>query len=429
VTAPVPESRRIGFLRSAKAFWHPHIALMLPLGFCMGVPWFWMFHIPVRFSHLGMESSSLVVIALMSVSTLSFFWAPALDRLPLPWLARHLGRRRSWMVVATVASMAAIAMLGVADPSAGLVTVLLLGFPIVFASSCLSAVVNAYRIEILEEDRYGAGDAVTGLTIGLGPAAAGLIASASDSRYDEPAVYVAVSALLLVGIVIALFGPEPTCVEEPDTAARERRLSEKAARLGGAVAAWFSRVFVAPLTEFFIRPGWLTVLAFIMLYKLGLGDTEIHGHSKPALHFASLTGAIVGGMVIYSRGTLPGLLVAGSVLLLSNSTLLAFHLMSPESVWRGIPLLIGGFGDGFGTVALAAYMMSLCRPSYTATQFALFSSAIVLLQFHPGPLSLFAEAMGGFREGLFLSGTVGCLLSLLLLRVLWKRQRREKARS
>ena len=425
--APAP-ARRLGFLRSAKAFWHPRVALMLPLGFCMGVPLFWTFLIPVRFSHLGWESSSLVMIALMSVSSLSFFWAPALDKLALPWLASRLGRRRSWMLVTTVGSMAAIAILGVVDPSVGFGTVLLVGFPVVFASSCLSAVVNAYRIEILEEERYGAGDAVTALAVGLGPAAAGLIASASDSGYDEPAVYVAVSALLLVGIVIALFGPEPACVEEPDTAARERRLSERAARLGGAVAAWFSRVFIAPLTEFFIRPGWLAVLAFIMLYKLGLGSAELVGHSKPALGLVSLAGTVLGAMVVYMRGPLPALLVAGSVLLLSNSTLLAFHLISPESVWRGVPLLTGGFGDGFGTVALAAYVMSLCRPSYTATQFTLFSSVIVLFQFYPGPLSLFIEAMGGFREGLFLSGTLGCLLSLLLLRVLWKRRRPEETR-
>ena len=426
--ASPPPALRIGFLRSAKAFWHPHVALMLPLGFCMGVPWFWVFHIPVRFSHLGLESSSLVVIALMSVSTLSFFWAPALDRLPLPWLAGRLGRRRSWMLVTTVASMAAIAILGVVDPSAGLWTVLLVGFPVVFASSCLSAVVNAYRIEILEEDRYGAGEAVAGLATGLGPMAAGLIAATTENGYDGPAVYVAVPALLLVGVVIALLGPEPACLEDPDTAARERRLSDKAVRLGGAVAAWFSRVFLAPLTEFFIRPAWLAVLAFIMLYKLGLGSTELLGHSKPALSFVSLAGTIFGAMVVYMRGPLLGLLVAGSVLLLSNSTLLAFNLAAPESAWSGLALLTRAFGDGFGAVALAAYMMSLCRPSYTATQFALFSSVIVLFQFYPGPLSLFAEAMGGFREGLFLSGTLGCLLSLLLLRVLWTRQRREDAR-
>ncbi len=426
--AALPPARRLGFLRSARAFWHPHIALMLPLGFCMGVPLFWMFHISVRFSHLGMESSSLVGIALMSVSTVSFFWAPALDRLPLPWLASRLGRRRSWMLVTTVASMAAIPVLGVVHPSAGFWTVLLFGFPVVFASSCLSAVVNAYRIEILEEDRYGAGDAVTGLATGLGPAATGLIVAASDNGYDGAVAYVAVPALLLVGIVVALLGPEPACVKDLDTAARERRLSDKAARLGGAAAAWFSRVFVAPLTEFFIRPGWPAVLAFILLYKLGLGSTELPGHDKPVLHFVSLVGAILGGMVIYSRGPLPGLLVAGSVLLLSNSTLLAFHLASLESVWNGLALLTRAFGDGFGAVALAAYMMGLCRPSYTATQFALFSSVIVLFQFYPGPLSLFVEPMGGLREGLFLSGTLGCLLSLLLLRVLWKRQRREEVR-
>ena len=45
-----------------------------------------------------------------------FVWAPLVDQLPLPWLTRLLGRRRSWMLLAQLAIAAAILLMASIDP-------------------------------------------------------------------------------------------------------------------------------------------------------------------------------------------------------------------------------------------------------------------------------------------------------------------------
>ncbi len=426
--AAPPPARRIGLLRSAKAFWHPHIALMLPLGFCMGVPFGCIISFPAMVAHLGVESVFGFLLLLSVFRILSFIWVPVFDRLPLPWLTSRLGRRRSWMLVTLVLCMAAMAMLGILGPSLGLETIVLLGLVVALASSSLGPVINAYRIELLEKNRYGAGEAVTSLGLTLGTLAAVSSSVASGNADIGAVAHVAAPALLLVGVVVALFGPEPACAEEPDMVARENRVADAATKWGGAVVAWVSRVFVAPLTEFFTRPAWLAVLAFLLLFKLGSVEAEMAELTKLVGGVASFVGIVVGAMAVYARGPLSGLLFAASLLLLSDLALLMFDWASADSVWIGVAVAVKELGDGFGTVAVAAYAMGLCRPSYTATQFALFSSVMALAQTFAGPRSRLAELLAGGPEGLFLFATLASLLSLLLLRVLWKCQRQEEAR-
>lgn len=454
--APAP-ARRLGFLRSAKAFWHPHIALMLPLGFCMGVPLIWTFNLHLVLTHLEVKSVVGLFVILLVSHHLSFVWAPVFDQLPLPWLTGRLGRRRSWMLVTHVLCMVAMISLGILGPSAETEMILLLGLIVALTSSSLSAVANAYRIEILEENRYGAGEAVTGLGIGLGSIVLLLFLSTADDANIQAVSYAAAPALLLVGAVIALLGPEPASLGEPDMAAREDRFADAAAGWGGAVAAWFSRVFLSPLTEFFTRPVWLAAVAFLLLFKLGSGGSEFF-QDNPAdestspvgtivlflidsnnfksgfqiaapAEFTSFVGTIVAAMLVHARGALPCLLIAASLLLVMNAVLLALDWASAESIWIGLALLVREFGEGFGTVAVVAYAMGLSRPSYTATQFALFSAVMVFAQMAPGPRSWLAGLLGERLDGMFLSVTLASLLSLLLLRVLWKRRQQEETGS
>ncbi len=429
MTGPAPETRRTGLLRSAKAFWHPHIALMLPLGFCMSVPLGWSFFVlPVLLWRHDTKDIIVAALAVLSwVSILSFFWAPVFDKLQLPWLADRLGRRRSWMLITHIACMAAIVTLGIFAPSARLGTVLLLVGVVALASSSLSAVANAYRIELLEQGRYGAGIAVTQLGAFLAAVAVrALIASPEDM--DEGAIaHLAAPGLLLAGVAVALFGPEPSQVPDPGAAAREHRLAATAARWGGAVSAWTSRMFAAPLTEFFTRPAWLAVLAFLLLFELSAAGLKPGTTSWVFPLVPLILGMLAGGMAVYARGPLPSLLFATCLLLLMNAVVLSLAWASAEPVWIGFALLVGRFAGGFGIVALAAYAMGLCRPSYTATQFALFSAVMALAQTTPGPRSWLDGLLGETLNVTFLSVTAS-LLSLLLLRVLWKRRGREEAR-
>ena len=148
---------------------------------------------------------------------------------------------------------------------------------------------------------------------------------------------------------------------------------------------------ICPFVEFMTRPGWLVVLLFILFYKygdallgfmatpfylrIGFSLAEIGVISKGWGLVATLLGAGIGGWIVARYGILKSLLICGILQAASN---LVFALQA----WIGysVPMLTVTIGvenltGGMGTTAFVAYLSSLCNLSYTATQYALLSSA------------------------------------------------------
>ena len=103
---------------SAAAFFQPRIIGMLFLGFSAGIPILlifstlsvWLAEAEVTRSTIGCFSGAALGYGF------KFVWAPLVDRCPVPLLARWLGRRRSWLLVAQIAIIAALVMMGLTDP-------------------------------------------------------------------------------------------------------------------------------------------------------------------------------------------------------------------------------------------------------------------------------------------------------------------------
>ncbi len=439
--APSPRSRRGRFLRAAKVYGHPRIAMMLALGFASGLPLMLSFSVlSVRLAETGVDRTSIGLFALTgAVYSLKFLWAPLIDTVSLPWLTRRFGRRRGWMLATHIASMAAIIGLGLSDPASDLWTVALFACLVAFASASQDIVLDAYRIEVLDEGQYGPGAAffVQGFRIGMYASSAGglLLADA----FGWAAAHGVLAALLLVGIAVTLLGPEPSRAADPQAAMRERRLAAAAAWAGGS-AAWFARAVLAPLAEFAARPGWAAILAFVLLYKLGdaalatmanpfyvelgFSKSEIAAAVKTGGFAASLAGIFAGGMAVHALGLLPSLLAAGILQALSNLAFIALNEAGRDIAWLAGAVAAEGFTAGLGTTAFLAYLMSLCNVSYTAMQFALLSSIMAAARtLLSAPSGWIVDSLDGDWNGFFLLTALACLPGLLLLRVLWKQQK------
>ncbi len=436
MSAPPEASRRDRFIQAAKVYWHWRIAMMLALGFSSGLPLMLSFSVlSVRLAETGVDRTSIGLFALTGVAySLKFLWAPLIDQLPLPFLTRRFGRRRAWMLATHGACIAAIVGLGFSDPAVDLWNVALLACLVAFTSASQDIVLDAYRIEILEEGQYGAGAAVFvyGFRIGMAVSVSGGLVLAEVVGWA--ASHVVMAALLLVGVAVTLAAPEPDPPPDPETARRERRLAHWA----GAGAAWFARAFVGPLAEFFSRPGWLAVLAFILFYKLG--DAALStmsnpfyvelGFSKSEIGVAvkavglatSLIGVFFGGMMVHAFGPMRSLLAAGIAQALSNLVFIALNEAGRDFVWLVGAVGVEGFTGGIGTTAFLAYLMSLCNISYTATQFALLTSLMAVARtMLSAPSGWIVDRLDGDWNVFFLLTALACLPGLLLLWPLWRR--------
>ena len=125
----------------------------LPLALTAGTLTYWL-------AESGISNTSIGLFALVGVPyTFKFAWSPLVDRMPLPGLTRLFGRRRAWMLLSQIAL--AIAMFGMSwiNPTKAPVAIAGFALLVAFLSATQDIVIDAYRVDILDEKLYGAGAA------------------------------------------------------------------------------------------------------------------------------------------------------------------------------------------------------------------------------------------------------------------------------
>ncbi len=348
------------------------------------------------FTQAGATLTEIGLVSLVGLAyAFKFLWSPLVDRLPLPLLTRWLGRRRSWLLFAQCALVCALLGLAASDPAALRGWTVFWAAMVAFASATQDIAVDAYRTEILEDDKLGAGAAVLvfGYRVAMVTSGGGALIVAGALGWGW--AYASMAALMGVGIAAVLVNPEPDPAREtmaPPTADRWRQ-----------GLAWFRDAVIGPFAEFMSRPGWLAVLLFVALYKYGdalLGVMAVPFYLKIGFSLAEI------GVV--SKGFGLAMPLAGAAL---GGVLVATI---------GVENLTGGMG----TTAFVAYLSSLCNRAYTATQYALLSSMMAAAR------TFFASGGGWMAEQVdwiayFLISTAAAAPGLLLL--LWMMKRYPQA--
>ena len=405
---------------SLRIYREPRLVAILFMGFASGLP------LPLTFATLsywlgeaGVSRTAIGLFVLVGFSyNYKFLWSPILDRAPIPVLTRLLGRRRSWALVIQALLMAAIFALGRSDPRSDLAATALLAVLVAFLSASQDIVIDAYRIELLRPDEQGPGAAATqwGYRIGLLASGAGAFYAAEFGGWGF--AYALMALLMLVGMVTVLLTPEPAVAILP----RQR----------AGLAEWVREAVILPFADLVRRKGWVTVLVFVVLYKLGeamagamanplyqqlgFSKIEVANIAKLVGFFATLAGVAVGGIVVARIGMLRALFIGGVLQMLSNLMYVAQVLAGHDTTMLAVSIFTENFTNGLGSAAFVAYLSSLCSAAFTATQYALFSSLAAL------PTRLLAAPSGWLADKLdwvafFLLTTAAALPGLLVL--LW----------
>jgi len=394
-----------------RAYRQPRVLGMLFLGFSSGLPFMLVFStLSAWLRASGIERATIGMLSWVGiVYSVKFFWAPVVDRLPLPLLHRLLGRRRSWMLLGQAGIAIGLFNMAHLQPESGhLAAVALLALLVAFASATQDIAVDAWRIEAAPAPMQGVMAAAyqLGYRIALMVAGAGALWIAADHGWRI--AYLSMAACGSVGLLTTLFVPEPGPRIAAEERSQERRvvdwLSQKAhwPRSLQSIGAWFVGAVVCPFMDFFARRGAglaVLTLAFVGSYRLadftmgvmtnpfyldsGFSLKEIAAIAKGFGVFMSIVGALLGGVAVARLG-LHRALATGSVLVITANLLFAlFALLGAKSL-AGLAVVISAdnVAMGMAGTALIAYLSSLTSASYTATQYALFSSMYAL----PGKL-------------------------------------------
>ena len=418
------------WLAALRVYTHPRVVGMLFLGFSAGLPLllvlgtlsFWL-------SEAGIARATIGHLSWVGLAYgFKFLWSPLVDRLPLPFLTRTFGRRRAWLLLSQLSI--ALALLGMAntDPLVNLTHMVFFALAVAFASATQDIALDAYRIEAVEIEKQGAMAATyqAGYRIAMITAGAGAlwIAAAfdpSEATYDfRPwqVAYTVMAALMLIGILTTLTIREPEKTVPPDTAEREAHAREKfaAAGLSGRLldaTAWFYSAVVSPFIDFIQHYKWqaLLILALIAVYRIsdvvmgvmsnpfyqemGFTKDEVATVSKVYGVIMTILGAGLGGLLVLRIGVMRTLFLGA---LLSAATNLLFVWLAGRGHDVGalvFTVSADNLSAGIASSAFVAYLSGLVNQAYSATQYALFTSVMLLLpKFIAGFSGEFVDAWG-----------------------------------
>ncbi|MGR9045452.1 MAG: AmpG family muropeptide MFS transporter [Gammaproteobacteria bacterium] len=389
----------------------PRVLGMTFLGFSAGLPFLLVFS--TLSAWLRDEGAALSIIGFFSwvgvTYSIKVFWAPVVDKVPLLFLTRLLGRRRGWMLIAQIGIAGGLIGMGSSDVQSQLQQIALFAVWVAFCSSTQDIVVDAYRIEAVIPKYQGAMAAtyVLGYRIALLVAGAGAFYIADFSSWKT--AYFVMAACVSVGILTTLLISEPENKRDEEIERLERRL-ETALRVasreswGERALAWFSDAVLSPFVEFFSRNGkyGILILMLIALYKmsditmgvmanpfyldLGFSKKEIADVTKIFGFFMTIAGASLGGVLVIRYGIMRPLLLGAVMIAVTNLLFALLAVSKPSLILLAGVVSADNLSGGVATSVFIAYLSSLTSTAYTATQYALFSSLMTLP----------AKLLGGF---------------------------------
>jgi PAT family beta-lactamase induction signal transducer AmpG len=420
---------------------------LLMLGLVSGLPlWLYYGTLSIWLKEAGIANSSIGFFSLVGICySFKWIWSPLPDRLPLPFLTHTLGRRRGWILVTQLGVIFGILGMAFTDPTLNLFRMAFFSVLMAFFSATQDIVIDAYRIEIgAKEDQAGlAATYMVGYRISQIMAGAGclVIASIFDPNNDptiynyEPwrIAYVSMALAMCLGVITVLLIKEPERGAEAEVPKRLRQVEKNVSKLFYKMILWSYRAFIAPFADFVGRYKYqaivililvstyrisdivLGVMAYPFYTDMGFTKMEIAALSKTYGVVMTLIGATMGGVCVARYG-LYRILFLGA--LLSSATNILFALMT--DVGHSISFLTvvisaDNFSGGLASAAFIAYLSGLTNRAYSATQYALFSSMVLLFPKILGGYSGVLVEIMGYKTFFIFTVIIGLPVFLLIV--------------
>lgn len=385
------------YLKDWAVYLKPETLRMFFLGFSAGLPpllilgtlSFWLREAEVDLKTIGFFSWVGLVYAL------KWIWAPLVDHWTLPLLGTKLGHRRGWLLLSQCGVAVALLGMGMNDPQQHLQLTVVFALMTSFCSATQDISLDAYRIESSSAEMQGALSAMyqAGYRLAMIWAGAGALALASFATPEGKLAYFysswrfaygIMAASMIVGVVTVFLSPEPSH--------RHRQWPAKM-----SVFARLKEGFYAPIGDFFKRYGRLALVILLLISCYRVSDVVMGVMANPFYHdmgftkdevawvskvfgvLMTLLGAFVGGVITMRLGVLKTLFLGAVLSAATNVLFSALAHIGHSLAFLMVTVSADNLAAGIASAAFVAYLSSLTNLSFSATQYALFSSLMVLL--------------------------------------------------
>ena len=429
-SAPIPtpvKAPKRSWGDTLRVYLEPPTLRMLLLGFSAGLPLLLVLGtLSFRLREAGIDRTTIGYLSWVGLAYgFKWVWAPLVDRMPIPLLTKLMGRRRSWLLLSQAVIIAGLVGMALNNPQLALLPVVWCALAVAFGSATQDIALDAYRIESADVDHQaalaatyqtgyriamiwaGAGVFWVAAWVEIAPAASVATAAAqvggdiAKAAYQQAAwqtAYLVMAGSMLLGVLTVLFSPEPVA---------------KVFKPAKNAAEWLESALVEPFADFIRRYKWhaALILALIATYRIsdvvmgimanpfyvdmGYTKLEVANVTKVFGVIMTLVGAFVGGVLSMRLGVMRVLMLGAALSAVSN--LLFAWLGSRGHDLTALIWVISAdnLSSGIASAAFIAYLSSLTNVNYSATQYALFSSMMLLLpKFLAGYSGVYVDAFG-----------------------------------
>ena len=422
---------------------------MIFLGFVAGLPFLLVFStLSAWLADEGVTKTTIGFFSWVGITySIKVFWAPIVDRLPIPWLTKTLGKRRSWMLCAQLVIAGGLLGMAASEPQTQLFMIAVYALLVAFGSATQDITIDAYRIEAVD-DRYQGAMAATyvfGYRLALLVAGAGAFYLAEGQSWSF--AYITMAMLMLIGMATTLIISEPEHKSNITAEKVERQLESslglnpdlgKQRGVTKSVGRWFVDAVVSPFVEFFERNGRMAVVILLLIatykmsditmavmanpfyFDLGFSKTEIANVAKIFGFFMTIFGAALGGVFVTRYGIERPLIFGSVMIILTNLLFVSLALSKPDITMLAMVISADNLSGGFATSAFIAYLSSMTNRAYSATQYALFSSLMTLPAKFMGGFSGIVVDSVGYAYFFLYAGLLGIPALLLIIYILYQ---------
>jgi PAT family beta-lactamase induction signal transducer AmpG len=423
IDANTPTAEKVAkrsWAQTLQVYLEPPTLRMLLLGFAAGLPLLLVLGtLSFRLREAGIDRTTIGFLSWVGLAYgFKWVWSPLVDRMPIPLLTPWLGRRRSWLLLSQIVIMGGLVGMALTNPQNDLQSMVWFAVAVAFGSATQDIALDAYRIESADLDRqaamasaYMTGYRIAMIWAGAGvfwvaafaevapvAAVAGEVVKAVYQHSAWQTAYLVMAVSMLLGVMTVFWSPKP---------------AERAFIPAKNAADWLKGALVEPFADFIRRYKWhaALILALIATYRIsdvvmgimanpfyvdmGYTKLEVANVTKVFGVIMTLVGAFIGGVLSMRFGVMR-ILMLGAILSAVSNLLFAWlggrgHDLN-ALIWV---ISADNLSSGIASAAFIAYLSSLTNINYSATQYALFSSMMLLFpKFLAGYSGKYVDAFG-----------------------------------
>ena len=239
----------------------------LPPALFLGTLYAWLSEAEVDLETMGVFS--LVGLAY----AFQFLWSPLLDKVDIPGLSK-LGKRKQWIAPMQLIVGIALLVMSFLDPKNALGWFSLLAAVGAFASATQDIAINAWRIDVADEEAtLDILSTITQMGFRLAALVGGAFGLIIAERIGWPQTYLIMGAIMLGIGIASLFAPDATVSD--DTAATAAANADEVAELYNAGEVT-EKVRTRALIAVGVLWGWaiITVVVFMVRSMTATPDTR-----------------------------------------------------------------------------------------------------------------------------------------------------------